>query len=151
WIHSPAELRARSQAMADAVTELSEPPDEDAASRGPRASAREPPPVRRATVFAIAAVALLMISITSTNGATALRAPRHGLGAAIHWTGWTITAYSLGFVLALPVTGMLSEQYGRRRVFIGSIVVFTTASLLCGMAGDIYTHIALRALQAAGG
>src|SRR5690606_41433438 len=66
-------------------------------------------------------------------------------------TGRRVPAYCVGFVLALAITGMLSEHYGRRRVFIGSLVVFTTASLLCGLAGDIYTLIALRALQAAGG
>ncbi|MFA7504310.1 MAG: MFS transporter [Burkholderiaceae bacterium] len=109
------------------------------------------PPARRALVFAIIAFALMMMSISSTIVATALHALQQGLDAPINWTGWTITAYSLGFVLALPVMGMLSEQYGRRRVFAGSIIVFTLASLLCGMAGDISTLIALRVLQAAGG
>ena len=137
--------------MADAVTEPQDPPPEERASRQPADPAGEAPPVRRGIVFAIIAVALMMMSINSTIVATALHALQHGLEAPINWTGWTITAYSLGFVLALPITGMLSEQYGRRRVFIGSIVVFTTASLLCGMAGDIYTLIALRAIQAAGG
>lgn len=113
--------------------------------------AEEPPQVRRGIVFAIIAVALMMMSINSTIVATALHALQHGLHAPINWTGWTITAYSLGFVLALPITGMLSDQYGRRRVFVGSLVVFTVTSLLCGLAGDIYTLIALRALQAAGG
>ena len=51
----------------------------------------------------------------------------------------------------LPISGKLSERYGRRRVFLGSVVAFTVASLCCGLADNIYVLIALRALQAAGG
>jgi MFS family permease len=46
---------------------------------------------------------------------------------------------------------MLSGRYGRRRVFLGSVVTFTAASLFCGLADNIFALIALRALQAAGG
>jgi MFS family permease len=143
--------RARAQALVEAVTENRERTRDESAHDVEPDPAHEPPRVRRGVIFAIIAVALMMMSINSTIVATALHALQHGLDAPIHWTGWTITAYSLGFVLALPITGRLSEQYGRRRVFMGSVVLFTVASLLCGLAGDIYTLIALRALQAAGG
>jgi EmrB/QacA subfamily drug resistance transporter len=109
------------------------------------------PPVRRVLVFAIVALALLMMSVDSTIVATALHALQQGLGTSINWAGWTITAYSLGFVLMLPISGKLSERYGRRRVFLGSVVAFTAASLCCGLADDISVLIALRAAQAAGG
>ncbi len=108
-------------------------------------------PVRRVLVFAIVAFALLMMSVDSTIVATALDSLQHGLDTSINWAGWTITAYSLGFVLMLPVSGKLAERYGRRRVFIGSVFAFTAASLCCGLADDIFVLIALRALQAAGG
>jgi MFS family permease len=62
-----------------------------------------------------------------------------------------MTAYSLGFVITLPVAGKLSGQYGCRRVFLGSVILFTLASLCCGLADNIYVLIALRGLQAAGG
>lgn len=109
------------------------------------------PPVRRIPVFATVALALLMMSIDSTIVATALHSMQTGLGASINWAGWTITAYSFGFVLMLPVSGRLSERYGRRRVFLASVAAFTAASLLCGLAQDIVTLVALRAVQAAGG
>jgi len=51
----------------------------------------------------------------------------------------------------LPLSGKFSDRYGRRRVFLGSVVAFTAASLFCGLATNIYMLIALRALQAAGG
>ena len=112
------------------------------------ASAETP---RRGLVFAIIAVALTMMSINGTIVATALRALQVGLDVPVNWLGWTITAYAFGFVLMLPVSGALSDRWGRRRVFIVSVAVFTTASLLCGFATNIQQLIALRVLQAAGG
>lgn len=109
------------------------------------------PPVRRALVFCIIALALMMMSIDSTIVATALHALQSGLDTSILWAGWTLTAYSFGFVLMLPISGRLSERFGRRRVFMGSVAVFTLASLGCGLATDIHALIALRVLQAAGG
>jgi EmrB/QacA subfamily drug resistance transporter len=111
----------------------------------------ERPPIHRGLVFTIIALALLMMSIDATIVATALHSLQHELQTSIDWVGWTITAYSLGFVVILPVAGKLSEQYGCRRVFVGSVVVFTIASLCCGLADNIYVLVALRALQAAGG
>jgi len=102
-------------------------------------------------VFAIVALTLFMMSVDSTIVATALYSLHRGLQTSINWAGWTITTYSFGFVLMLPMSGKLSERYGRRRVFLGSVVAFTAASLFCGLATNIYMLIALRALQAAGG
>ena len=114
-------------------------------------TAPERPPVRRLLVFTIVALALMMMSIDTTIVATALHTLQHDLDTSVNWAGWTITAYSFGFVLMLPVSGKLCEQYGRRRVFLGSVFAFTAASLLCGFADNIYVLIALRAVQAAGG
>jgi len=114
-------------------------------------STKEEQPVRRVLVFSIIALALMMMAIDSTIVATALHSLEHDLDAPINLVGWTMTAYSFGFMLMLPVTGKLSEQYGRRRVFLYSVAAFTIASLLCGLANNVYMLIALRALQAAGG
>lgn len=114
-------------------------------------STKEAQPVRLGLVFSIIAMALMMMAIDSTIVATALHSLKHDLGASINWVGWTMTAYSFGFLLMLPVTGRLSEQYGRRRVFLWSVSAFTIASLLCGLANNIYVLVLLRAVQAAGG
>src|SRR6185437_3163506 len=95
------------------------------------------PPVSRVVIFTIVA--------------TALHALQHGLHTTINWAGWTITAYSFGFVLMLPVSGKFSERYGCRKVFLWSIIAFTLASLGCGLSDNIYVLIAMRAVQAAGG
>jgi MFS family permease len=112
---------------------------------------RDSRPVRRVLVFTIVALTLFMMSVDSTIVATALHPLQQGLQTSINWAGWTITAYSFGFVLMLPLSGKLSERYGRRKVFLGSVVAFTVASLFCGLANNIYVLIALRAAQAAGG
>src|SRR5579862_3177105 len=99
------------------------------------------PMVRRGLVFTTISLALLMISVDSTIVATALSTLQHELRFSINWVGWTITAYSFGFVLVLPLSGKLSDLYGRRRIFIGSLVTFTIASLCCGLVNNIYTLI----------
>jgi EmrB/QacA subfamily drug resistance transporter len=111
---------------------------------------RAPAP-HRVTIFSVVALALLMSSLDGTIVATALHAIQHGLHASINWTSWVITAYSVGLVLALSLAGKLSDQFGRRRFFLASVIVFAGASLCCGLAGNIYLLIALRAVQAAGG
>ncbi len=108
-------------------------------------------PVRRGVVFAIVALTLLMVSIDSTIVATALHALQTAMDTTVNWAGWTLTSYSFGYALMLPISGALSERYGRRRVFLGSVVAFTAASLLCGLADNIAVLIALRAIQAGGG
>lgn len=107
--------------------------------------------MRRGWVFTIIAFALMMMSIDATIVATALHAIQAGLGTTINWAGWTITAYSFGFLLVIPVSGALCKRYGKRRVFLGSVAAFTLASLFCGLATSIAALIGLRALQAAGG
>ncbi len=124
----------------------------DVAERRDAASAVDAhPPVRRVVVFTAVALALMTMSVDGTIVATALRTLQQGLHTSINWAGWTITAYALGFVLMLPLAGKLSDRYGRRRVFLWSVGVFTTASLACGLAPNIGTLIVLRAIQAAGG
>jgi EmrB/QacA subfamily drug resistance transporter len=105
----------------------------------------------RVAIFSCVALALLMSSLDGTIVATALRSIQHGLHTSINWAAWVITAYSVGMVLALSISGKLSDRLGRRRFFFISVVIFAGASLCCGLAKSIYVLIALRAVQAAGG
>lgn len=102
-------------------------------------------------IFATVGFALFMASLDLTIVGTALPAIHHSLHSPINWTAWTITASTLGTVVIMPIAGGISDQFGRRRVFILSAVLFTGASLACGFAGNIYLLVALRALQALGG
>ena len=96
-------------------------------------------------------MALFMASVDQTVVATALRAIQADLGAGIEWTGWTVTIYALGQVMVMPVAGKFSDVYGRKKVFLVGAALFTGASLACGLAGNIYVLVALRAVQAIGG
>ncbi len=110
----------------------------------------EPQP-RRRLVFAVVSIALFMASVDQTIVATALGSLQHDLHAAVNWSSWTITIYALGQIIAMPTAGTISDLYGRKKVFIGAVVLFTVASLCCGLAKDIYVLVALRAVQALGG
>jgi EmrB/QacA subfamily drug resistance transporter len=116
----------------------------------PAPSAGKPGPSRR-LIFGIVAIALFMSSIDATIVATALPAIHTSLRATINWAGWTITIYSLGMVVVLPIAGKISDQFGRRRVFFSGVALFTASSLLCGLSTDIYLLVAFRAVQAVGG
>lgn len=102
-------------------------------------------------VFPIVAMALLMITVDSTIVATALHSLQTDLNTSVSWAGWTLTAYSFGFVLMLPLSAKLSTRFGNRPVFLISVATFTLASLLCGLSTNIYILIAMRSLQAIGG
>ncbi|MGE5136282.1 MAG: MFS transporter [Gemmatimonadota bacterium] len=105
----------------------------------------------RFAVFTIVSLALMMASVDQTIVATALPALQHDLSAPVNWSSWTITIYALGQVITMPLAGKIGDQYGRKKIFLGAVVLFTAASLLCGFATSIYQLVALRALQAIGG
>ena len=96
-------------------------------------------------------MALLMASIDQTVVSTALTSIQSDLGTGVEWGGWTLTIYALGQVLVMPIAGKLSDLYGRKRVFLVAVALFTAASLACGLAGNIFMLIVLRALQSIGG
>ena len=114
------------------------------------ADAGEPGP-RRRLIFAVVAMALFMASVDQTIVATALGNLQHDLHAAVNWSAWTITIYALGQIVAMPTAGTISDMYGRKKVFLGAIVLFTAASLCCGLVSNIYLLVALRAAQGLGG
>ncbi|GAA5196156.1 MDR family MFS transporter [Rugosimonospora acidiphila] len=126
---------------------------------GGRTSAAGPTPTdalpevlpHRRLIFAIVSIALFMSSIDQTIVATALPAIEHDFSAHINWSGWTITIYALGQVMAMPLAGKISDQFGRKKVFLIAAVVFIAASLSCGFATNIQTLVVLRAVQAIGG
>ena len=64
---------------------------------------------------------------------------------------WVVTAYLMTLAGLLLVGGGLGDRYGRRRVFVLGVVWFAAASLLCGVAPNVETLTAARALQGVGG
>ncbi|MER7134872.1 MFS transporter, partial [Streptosporangium saharense] len=64
---------------------------------------------------------------------------------------WTVNAYTLTLAGLILLGGSLGDRYGRRRIFLIGVVWFAAASALCGLAPNIGTLIAARALQGVGG
>lgn len=110
----------------------------------------EPLPNRH-FIFFICAIALFMASIDSTIVATAL--PRIGvaLHSRINWLGWTITIYSLGQIVMLPLAGRIGDLVGRKKLFVICAVLFTASSVACGLSTSIYMLVPLRLVQSLGG
>ncbi len=101
--------------------------------------------------FALAAVSLLMFSIDSTVVSVALPNMKDDLQTSLVWLGWTLTGYMLTQTAVMPLAGKLSESFGRMRLFLVCVFLFTLGSLLCGLAPNIYVLIGCRVLQALGG
>lgn len=110
----------------------------------------EPDP-RRRLIFGIVSMGLFMASIDATIVATVLRPIGSSLHSTINWTAWTVTIYQLGQIIAMPLAGKVSDQFGRKKVYLVSVGIFTTASFACGLAPSIYLLIAFRLIQALGG
>ncbi|ETF00394.1 DSBA oxidoreductase [Advenella kashmirensis W13003] len=64
---------------------------------------------------------------------------------------WVGTSYLLTSVITVPICGRLSDYYGRKPFVVASVIIFTIASMLCGMAGDMTLLVLARALQGIGG
>jgi MFS transporter, DHA2 family, multidrug resistance protein len=64
---------------------------------------------------------------------------------------WVLTSYLVSNAIVLPVTGWLGNYFGRKRVLLSCIFMFTFASALCGLAWDLPTLVIARVLQGFGG
>jgi DHA2 family multidrug resistance protein len=100
-----------------------------------------------ATVIAAAVMELIDTSIVNV----ALSHISGNLGATLEDTSWVITSYAIANIIIIPITSFLAARLGRRRYFIGSIILFTLASVLCGTASNIWLLVGFRFIQGLGG
>ena len=92
---------------------------------------------------------MLLLDITIVT--VALPGIRRGLGSSFSCLQWIVDAYALTLAAFLLTAGSLSDTYGRRRLFLAGLVVFTGASLLCGFATSTLMLQVSRAVQGVGG
>ena len=92
---------------------------------------------------------LAMLDATVVN--VALERIGRDLDADFSGLQWTVNAYTLTLAALILLGGSLGDRFGRRRVFVVGVVWFALASLLCGLAPNIETLVAARALQGVGG
>jgi MFS family permease len=101
------------------------------------------------TLVAVA-VGLFMIMLDNTVVIVALPSIQQDLGMSPSELEWVVNAYALTFGVLLLSGGKLADLLGRRAIFIAGLVIFTGASLWCGLAGGAASLIAARTVQGIG-
>jgi DHA2 family multidrug resistance protein len=96
-------------------------------------------------------LATFMVVLDSSVANVALPHIAGSLSASTDESTWVLTSYLVANGIMLPAAGWISRRIGRKRLLIISILVFTAASLLCGMAIDMPMLIVARVLQGLGG
>ena len=115
----------------------------------PAATAALTPVLRRLTLVAMC-IGQGMILLDNTIVNVALPAIQRGLGVTPGNLEWTINAYVLALASLIVLGGTLGDRYGRRRLFLVGLALFTLFSAGCGLARSDTALIALRGLQGVG-
>jgi EmrB/QacA subfamily drug resistance transporter len=108
------------------------------------------PDSRRWTALMVVCLAQLMIVLDVTIVNVALPSIQHDLNFSQSNLTWVVNAFLVTFGSLLLLAGRIGDLAGRKRVFLGGLVVFTAASLLCGIAPSQGALIAARFLQGVG-
>jgi DHA2 family multidrug resistance protein len=117
-------------------------------------AAPEEAPIGSARKWAITASVMVVtvmqvLDVTVTN--VALPHIQGSLSAGVDEVSWVLTSYLAANAVVLPATGWLAGALGRKRLFLGCTVMFTAASVLCGLAPNITWLLVARMLQGIGG
>jgi len=94
--------------------------------------------------------ALFMIMLDNTVVNVALPSIQSDLGASIQGLEWTVNGYTLSFAVLLATGGRLGDIFGRRRMFLGGVILFTIASATAGLAPDTTSLVLSRVVQGVG-
>jgi len=101
------------------------------------------------TLVAMAAALMAFIDVSIVT--TALTDIRASFGTPLDQIGWVTTGYMMANIVVIPLTGWMQRRFGYRNYFSASIVLFTVASALCGLAWDLPSLVVFRAIQGLGG
>jgi EmrB/QacA subfamily drug resistance transporter len=113
----------------------------------PRTSTSTPRP---GWTLAIVSIALFMTALDNLVVGVALPSIRIDLGGSIESLEWTVNAYTLAFAVLLITGAALGDRFGRKRMFVIGLGIFTGASALAALAPSIDALIAARAVQGLG-
>ena len=95
-------------------------------------------------------IGFFMILIDTTIVSVANPRIMEGLGADINSVIWVTSAYLLAYAVPLLITGRLGDRFGPKKLYLAGLVVFTLASLWCGLSGDVQMLIVARVFQGFG-
>ena len=104
----------------------------------------------RGLITASVMAAMIMQVLDTTIANVALPHMQASLGAAQDTITWVLTSYIVAAAIATPVTGWLSDNIGRKRLFLIGLSIFTVASLAAGLAGSVEVLVISRAVQGLG-
>jgi len=107
-------------------------------------------PLKRWVPFVVAAT-FFMENLDATIITAVLPQMAHDFGVVPSRMSVGISAYLLALAVFIPVSGWMADRFGPRRIFTSAIIVFTIASLLCGLCTDLWQFTAARLLQGLGG
>lgn len=107
------------------------------------------PPLNRGMVTVSIMLATIMQVVDMTIVNVALPHMQGSLSATQDQISWVLTSYIVAAAIMTPLTGVLADKFGRKRLFVCSVVGFTLASMLCGMATSLEQIVAFRVLQGA--
>src|SRR6187200_1421101 len=102
---------------------------------------------RAAWTLALTGAGLFMTALDNLVVGVALPSIRADLGGSIESLEWTVNAYTLAFAVLLITGAALGDRFGRKRVFVLGVGVFTLASALAALAPSLDALVAARALQ----
>jgi MFS transporter, DHA2 family, multidrug resistance protein len=102
-------------------------------------------------IAVVVAMAAFMEVLDTSIANVALPYMAGNLGASNDQSTWVLTSYLVSNAIVLPITGWMAGAFGRKRFFMLCLFLFTTSSLLCGIAPSLGTLLFFRVLQGAGG
>jgi MFS transporter, DHA2 family, multidrug resistance protein len=110
-----------------------------------------PPLTGSAKLFGTVSLALATFMNVLDTSIANVSLPTIGgdLGAATTQVTWVITSFAVANAIAVPLTGWLTQRFGAVRLFVASIVLFTIASLACGLSSSLQMLITFRVIQGA--
>ena len=111
-------------------------------------TAQEPGPAAHQGLITVSLMlATIMQGVDTTIANVALPHMQGSMSATQDQIAWVLTSYIVAAAIFMPLTGFLSARLGRKRVFVWSVVGFTLASMLCGMAQSLGQIVMFRLLQ----
>jgi EmrB/QacA subfamily drug resistance transporter len=105
---------------------------------------------RNRSTLAIVSIALFMVVLDNLVVSVALPTIHRDLGASIQALEWTVNAYVLSYAVLLLTGAALGDRFGRKRMFLAGLGLFTLASAAAALAPTTGTLVAARAIQGAG-
>ena len=116
-----------------------------------RTSAEKDAYARRYLIALTVTLATILLTLDVTIVSVAVPAMMGNLGATLDEVAWVTTGFVLASVIVLPISSWLSDWFGRRNYFALSILVFTAASLMCGLASSLEGLVFWRVIQGLAG